>query len=142
MKSINTYLIFDKNCKQAMEFYNKCLGGELHLVPYSDMPPGSDYPKEAKDLIMHAALCTGQTLLMASDAHPHMPVTQGNNFFVSIKTESIPESEKLFKALSEKGKIDMPIQETFWAVRFGMLTDQFGIKWMINMDKSEGKEKK
>lgn len=136
MKSINTYLIFEGTCRKAMEFYKKCLGGELHVVPFSEMPGGAgDIPKEARDWLMHAALTIGPSVLMASDTQPGMPVKQGNNFFVSIQCDSVPETEKLFKALSEKGEVTMPLQETFWAQKFGMLVDQFGIKWMLNLHK-------
>ncbi len=74
-------------------------------------------------------------LLMASDSRLDMPVTQGDNFFVSIGTESIEETERLFKALEVGGKVTMPPQETPWAMRFGMLTDKFGINWMFNFEK-------
>jgi PhnB protein len=137
MKGINAYLIFNGNCRKAMEFYKKCLGGVLYLSSYSDMPggAGADFPKKAKNWILHARLAIKTLVLMASDTRPDMPITQGNNFFVSIHCESIKEAEKLFKALGQKGRIEMPLQETFWAVRFGMLTDQFGIKWMFNFEK-------
>ena len=147
MKNTNTYLIFDGNCRRAMEFYKRCLGGELHMVTYSEMPgpPAgeaggcSDFPKEAKDWIMHASLTNESMVLMASDRHPKNSIQQGNNFFISVNCENVKESEKLFKAFSEKGKVDMPLQETFFALRFGMLTDQFGIKWMFNLDKPREK---
>ena len=136
MKNTNTYLIFDGNCRQAMEFYKRCLGGELHMVTYSEMPGGgSDFPQECKDWIMHARLITGPAVLMASDTRPGIRISQGNNFFISINCENVKEAEKLFKALGEKGETTMPLQETFFALRFGMLTDQFGIKWMFNLDK-------
>ena len=136
MKQLNTYLIFNGNCRQAMEFYRKCVGGELQLMTYADMPGGcAELPKEAKDWIMHAKLSTGRMVLMASDTRPGMPVQQGNNFFISISCDSVQEAEKLFKSLGEKGEVTMPLQETFWALRFAMLTDQFGIKWMLNLDK-------
>ncbi len=143
MRSMNTYLIFQGNCRQAMEFYKKCIGGELHLVPYADMPGGcSNFPKEARDWIMHARLSNGDVVLMASDTQPHIPIQQGNNFFISIQCDNVQESEKLFKAFGQKGTIEMPLQETFWALRFGMLTDQFGMKWMFNLDKPGQKNKK
>ncbi len=135
MKNINTYLIFNGNCRQAMKFYEQCLGGELYMMPYCEMPGGcADLPKEAKDWIMHARLTKGSMVLMASDTRPGIPIVQGNNFFVSVNCESVQEAEKLFKALGEKGAVTMPLEETFWALRFGMLTDQFGIKWMLNLD--------
>jgi PhnB protein len=136
MKNINTYLIFGGNCRPAMEFYKKCLGGVLYMMSYSEMPGGSaDVPQEAQNWIMHARLTIKDLVLMASDAQSKSSVEQGNNFFVSLACESIEEAENLFKALSENGEVIMPVQETFWALRFGMLTDKFGIKWMINLDK-------
>ena len=72
---------------------------------------------------------------MASDTRPGLPVTQGNNVFISINSDSAPEAEQMFQALGQGGTIDMPLQETFFAIRFGMLTDPFGIKWMVNVEK-------
>jgi PhnB protein len=137
MQSLNTYLIFDGNCRQAMEFYEKCLGGVLYVSTYGEMPGDAckDFPPETRNWVMHARLTIKTQILMASDRHPHMPIKQGNNFFVSINGDDTAEAERLFKALSEKGSVEMPLQETSWAVRFGMLTDQFGIKWMINIEK-------
>jgi PhnB protein len=83
---------------------------------------------------MHARLSNGKTLLMASDTVPGRPFQQGNNFSVSIHCESLPEIEKLFTALAENGKVSMPLDDAFWGARFGMLTDQFGIHWMLNYE--------
>jgi len=135
MKALETYIIFDGHCHQAMEFYNKCLGGVLYLSTYGEMP-GGNVDKQYKDWILHARLTIKTAVLMASDRHPGSDkIRQGDNFFVSIACESVPEAEKHFKALSENGTVEMPLQETFWAERFGMLTDQFGIKWMFNFEK-------
>lgn len=132
MKEIVTYLNFDGNCREAMQFYAHCLGAELMLSPFSDAP---GTPPEAKDRIMHARLSKGPSaLLMASDIQPGMPFQPGTNFSVSIHCESVPEIDKLFSALSEKGKVSMPLQDTFWGARFGMLKDQFGIHWMLNFE--------
>jgi len=135
MKDLKTYLTFDGNCREAMQFYAKCLKGELQLVPFSDVP--GDVPKQAKDRIMHARLARRNAVVMASDTMPGMPFQQGNNFSIAIGCESQQEIEKLFAALGEKGKVTMPLQETFWAARFGMLTDRFGIQWMFNLDKPQ-----
>ena len=137
MTYMNAYLIFNGNCRQAMEFYAKCLDGALYLSTYAQAPDCSNLPKEYKDWIIHARLTIKTQVLMASDTRPGMPVKQGDNFFVSVNCESVEETEKIFKALGAKGKIDMPLQETFFAIRFGMLTDQFGIKWMLNLEKSK-----
>ena len=133
MKEIITYLNFDGNCREAMKFYEKCLGGELHMMPFSEAP--GDFPKEAKDRTMHATLRNGSAALMASDIMPGMHFEQGHNFSICLQPLTVEETEKLFTALSEKGKVTMPLQDTFWGARFGMVTDQFGVNWMFNFEK-------
>ena len=133
MKEIVTYLNFDGNCRDAMRFYERCLGGELQMMPFAEGP--RDIPKEAKDRIMHAKLTKGTTVLMASDIMPGMQFQQGTNFSLCVATENLEETEKLFAALGEGGRVTMPLQDTFWGARFGMLTDQFGINWMLNFEK-------
>ena len=134
MKAIHTYLIFDGNTREAMTFYQQCLGAELALQTFADAkmttPPG------AENAIIHARLQKGPAILMASDTMPGMPVTRGNNFHVSIDCESIEETKKLFTAFSEGGKIEMELQDTFWGAYFGMLTDKFGIGWMFNCERA------
>ncbi len=133
MKEINTYLIFDGNCREAMSFYAKGLGAEVNLIPFSDMP--GDHPPDAKDRIMHARIAKGSAVLMASDTMPGMPFSKGSNFSVSVNCENQAEMDPMFQAIADGGKVTMPLQETFWAARFGMLTDKFGINWMFNLDK-------
>ena len=133
MKEIITCLNFDGNCREAMTFYGKCLEAELYLMPFSEA--ACDSPKDAKDMIAHARPTKEAPILMASDAMPGMPFTQGNNFWVNINCESLPEIERLFTALGEKGKVVMPLQDMFWGAHFGMLTDQFGINWMFNYER-------
>ncbi len=134
MKEFNTYLNFDKNCRQAMEFYAKCLGADLQIMPFSEGP--KDMPKEMKDsdLVLHARLSKGPLVLMASDCPPGMPLHQGNNFSISISCESRQEVDKLSSSLGEKGKVTMPAQDMFWGAYFCMITDQFGINWMFNYE--------
>jgi len=138
MKQIVTYLNFDGNCRQAMEFYRNCLGGELFIMAFSEVP-GALPPeaKDAQDRIMHATVSKGGQRIMASDTLPGMAFRAGNNFSVSIHCESVDEIEGLFAAFGEKAKIVMPLQETFWAARYGMLTDQFGINWMFNLERPQ-----
>lgn len=135
MREMITYLTFNGNARQAMEFYKECLGGELFMMPFSEAP--GDFPKEAKDRIMHATLRNGAVALMASDAMPGMPFQQGTNFSISVVPESVEEEEKLFTAVAKNGKITMPLQDTFWGAHFGMVTDQFGIQWMFNLEKGK-----
>jgi len=133
MKEVVTFLAFDGNCREAMEFYQKCFAAELFLLPYSEAP--CDLPvaaKSAKDRIMHATLSNGFTFLMAADTMPGVPIRQGNDFSVMIHCESLEEIERLFAALAEKGDVTMALQNTFWGARFGTLTDQFGIRWALN----------
>jgi PhnB protein len=135
MKEINAYLIFDGNCGEAMQFYAKSLGAELRMMKFSEGP--GQVPPEAKDRIMHARLTKGSAVLMASDDMSPTAVHKGNNFLVCINCETVQEIDSYFAALSEKGSITMPLQETFWAARFGMLTDRFGVKWMFNLEKPQ-----
>ena len=134
MKEVNAYLIFNGNCRDAMTFYQKCFGADLQLIKFSDMP--GNVPPEAKDRIAHARLAKGVTVLMASDNMPGMTFNPGDNFFVSVQCETVQETDQLFSALGEKGKTIQPPQETPWAKRFAMFTDQFGTKWMLNCAKA------
>ena len=137
MKEINTYLMFNGNCRQAMTFYQKALGAELQLMTYGEAP--ADMPKDmsqdSKDRIIHARLSKGAAVLMASDTPPGKECPAGSNFSVSIACESKAEVDRFFATLGEKGKVTMPLQDTFWNAYFGMLTDQFGINWMFNFEK-------
>jgi PhnB protein len=139
MKEIVTFLNFDGNCREAMEFYKTCFAAEVFLLPYSEAP--GDFPwvtEETKDKIMHSSLTKGSlTILMAADTISSRPFQQGNNFSVTIHCESLQEIDALFTALGDNGEITMPLQETFWATRFGMLTDRFGIRWMLNLGKPQ-----
>jgi PhnB protein len=141
MKALTPYLILDGTTREAMTFYQKCLGGELFLMTYADMPAPPEggqckIPPEAKDRVMHAGLCFGAAgFLMASDSMPGQPYTAGDGFSINIPCDSNEEAERLFHALSEGGKITMPIGETFWAHRYGMFTDRFGVHWMVNHGK-------
>ena len=131
MKSVTTYLHFNGNCREAMSFYQTCLGGELHLQPYPDASgkPSTD-PGAA---IMHAQLSrAGTPTLMASDSSPEGPVHQGSNFSVSVECESLDEIERLYPAIGARGTVRLALSDMPWGARFGMLTDRFGIQWIFN----------
>lgn len=132
MKEFTTYLNFKGNCRPAMEFYAKCLSADLQVMPFSQGP--MEVTPETKDMVLHARLSKGDQVIMASDCPPGMPLSQGNNFSICINCDSREEVDKLFAALSEKGKVGMPAQDMFWGAYFGMITDQFGINWMFNFD--------
>ena len=135
MKEVATYLNFDGNCREAMEFYKQCFEAELYLMPFSEAPVNlPEEVKKAKDRIMHGSLRKGSTVLMASDTMPGMQYQRGTNFAVIVQCETVQEIDRLFTALGQNGKVGMPLQKTFWAARYGDLTDQFGIHWMFNLE--------
>jgi len=130
------YVFFNGNCKEAIKFYERVLGGKVQaLMTYGDSPMGKDMPPEQKDKIIHARVDVGKSVLMASDATPdRYGARQGFSLSVSVKDAA--EAERVFAALAENGTIQMPIAQTFWSVRFGMLTDQFGMPWMVNCEQA------
>ena len=133
---MNNYLYFDGQCEAAFKFYEKCLGGKIEaMMTHEGTPAASNVPAEWLKKILHARLVVGDAVLMASDAPPeHYSKPQG--FSINIGVTDPGEADRLFRALSEGGNVTMPIAETFWAVRFGMLTDKFGIPWMVNCEKA------
>jgi PhnB protein len=131
MKSVTTALSFEGNCREAMAFYQQCLGAELTINTYPDASGEPSTDPTAK--IMHAQLAMqGAPILMASDAPEPGTVRPGNNFSVAIDCHSREEIERMFVGLSHKGKVRMPLMDAPWGAVFGMLTDQFGIQWMLN----------
>ncbi len=133
MKNINAYLTFNGNCREAMTFYKDCLGGELKFMTFGESPMESG-PND-KGRIMHANLVHNNAVLMASDTMTNNSVSTGGNFSISVDCENEQEIETHFNAMALGGKVTMPLQDTFWGARFGMLTDKFGIQWMFNYDK-------
>ena len=131
----NTYLTFDGNCAEAFKVYEKVLGGKIiAMMTHKDTPAEAHVPAEWRDKILHARLVFGDNVLMASDAPPgRFEKMQG--FSVTLVTKDSAEAERLFNALADGGAVTMPLGETFWAVKFGMLTDRFGTPWMINCEK-------
>ena len=126
---INPYLHFTGNCEEAFKFYEKAIGGKIEgFVPFGEHgPEGADW----KGKVMHGSMQVGGITLMGTDAPPafyHKP--QG--FRVAINVDTAEEAERIFKALSEGGNVTMPIQETFFAQRFGMVDDKFGQPWMVH----------
>ena len=133
----NPHLAFDGRCKEAFEFYEKCLGGKVvAMVPYGDTPAKDHMPAGTGARIMHARIVLGDQVLMGCDAHPEMPYEGIKGCDVAVQVKTPAEAERLFTALSEGGAVTMPISETFWAVRFGMLVDKFGVPWMVNCEKA------
>jgi len=133
---INPYLNFNGQCEAAFKFYEKSLGGKIEaMITHATMPAEQQTSPEWRDKILHARMTAGNNVLMGSDAPPNR-YEAPKGFYVSLQIEDPKEAERVFHTLAENGKVQMPIQETFWAFRFGMLADQFGIPWMINCEKA------
>jgi PhnB protein len=129
------YLNFDGQCEAAFKFYEKCLGGKIVAMhTYEEMPAAEPVSPESRHRIMHARLSVGEAVLMGSDCPPEY-FEQAKGMNVTLQIDDPAEAERIFHALAEGGVVRMPIEETFWAVRFGMLVDRFGTPWMINCEK-------
>lgn len=133
---LNAYLHFNGNCEEAFKFYAQAFNGKIEaMFPHEGTPAAQHVPPEWRSKIMHARLVIGNNTLMGSDAPPQQ-YHQPSGFSVSIGLNDVAEAERIFRSLSENGKVTMPLQETFWAARFGMLVDRFGIPWMINCEQA------
>lgn len=132
---INAYLTFAGTCEAAFEFYLKHLGGEVIAKhSYLGSPMEQQCPAEWRDKIMHMCVNVAGKTLMGSDGMGECQTTSFSGFSLSVNTKDTEEADRIFAALAENGNITMPIAATFWARRFGMLTDQFGVPWMINCE--------
>jgi PhnB protein len=128
------YLNFNGDCEAAFRFYERVLGGKIEaMTTHGESPIADQVPQAWHQRILHARLVVGDAVLMASDSPPeHYEKPSG--LFVSIGVDDPAEADRIFYALAENGTVTMPIEKTFWAARFGMLVDRFGIPWMINCD--------
>jgi PhnB protein len=130
------YLIFDGRCEAAFRFYEECLGGKIvAMMTYGQSPMAEHAQAEWHDKILHARLSLGDKVLMGSDGPPGRHEDM-QGFSVSLNVDDPGEAERIFLALAEEGTVRMQLQETFWAVRFGMLVDRFGTPWMINCERA------
>jgi PhnB protein len=145
MAQINPYLNFKGECEAAFNFYKSVFGGEFQQFSrYKDMPPAEGKPAMETDneLIMHVSLpISKETVLMGSDVGGEwaMHTVTGNNIQLSVNVDSKDEAEKIFNGLGSEGQVKMPLEKTFWGAYFGMLTDKFGINWMVNYDEEPHK---
>ena len=133
---LNPYLLFSGQCEAAFKFYAQCLGGKIEaMIPHAGTPAEQHSPAEWKEKILHACLSVDGQLLMGSDTPPQH-FEQPKGFSVSLQVKDPVAGERIFNTLAEQGTVKMPFQQTFWAHRFGMLVDRFGIPWMINCEKA------
>ncbi|MCB9741786.1 MAG: VOC family protein [Alphaproteobacteria bacterium] len=135
---INAYLNFNGQGADALALYQRALGGELveHMV-WADMP-GQEVAPEMAQRIMHATLQVDGFQINVSDVPPHWPLTEGNRFSVMVQFTQVDELEAAFATLAEGGKVDMPLENTFWGARFGKVTDRFGVSWLFNCQLQQG----
>jgi PhnB protein len=139
MATTNTYLNFNGNCEEAFLHYKSVFGGEFnYLGRFGEMPDSENYkvPESDKNKVMHVSLPIGSSILMGSDCGAEWAPSfnQGNNFSISITASSREEADRIFNDLAKEGKVTMPMNQTFWGDYFGMLTDKFGVNWMMSFN--------
>lgn len=134
IKDLNPYLTFNGTAEQAIKLYESALGAKTEsLMRWGDVP-GMNVPAEQGGRVMHALLRLGESVLMAGDAMPDRPVAKEGNAHVCLHFDDIADMAKKFEALAAGGQVAMPLENTFWGARFGMLTDAFGVRWMFNCE--------
>jgi PhnB protein len=138
MLQVNPYLNFNGTTEAAFNFYQSIFGGEfMNVTRFKDTPAGDKLSATDREKIMHMALPIGQgIILMATDALEAMGhhLKQGNNFHLTVSPDSEADADQLFQALSVNGLVNRPLRKEFWGAYFGMLTDQFGVQWMVSYD--------
>ena len=135
---VTPYLSFKGDCESAFQLYEQCLGGELGtLFRYGGSPMSHQVPADWQDKVMHGSLTIGELVLMGADVAPQS-YEPPKGFSLSIQIKSSAEAERIFEELRRDGQVVMPLEKTFWAERFGMVVDRFGIPWLINCEGSGG----
>lgn len=133
MKTIRSYLTFSGNCREAMHFYQQCLGGRLAFQAIADSPLAKGMPPHMQQWILHATLTNGDTVLMGSDMVPDEGRIRGNALAMMLDCNSRQEAEQVFEALSgDGGTVLHPLENTFWGALFGDLKDKYGNTWLIH----------
>ena len=136
MAQLNPYLSFSNNCREAMNFYKDCLGGELVLQTVEELPEmAAQMPPEMKNNIMHSVLTSGDIIIMASDLNRESPI-EGNTVQLCIQCKTEDELNTFFSNLSKGGKITEPIADMPWGAKFGSFIDKFGKYWLFNYAKN------
>jgi PhnB protein len=133
--AVKVYLVFNGNCREAVEYYAKVFGAEKpQIMTMGDMPEDTEFPlsEEEKKLVLHSRLHISGSEIMFSDNCSGGPFTQGNNFSVAVVSNDMDEIKQWFGRLKERGSITMELQETFWSKCYGSLTDKFGINWQLS----------
>ncbi len=131
---MSPYLSFNGQCEAAFKFYERCLGARMgEMFRYAGSPMAGQVPAEFQDKIMHGSVTVGDQVLMGADVVPEQyEAPQG--FSLALHMKGVPDAERIFGELAEGGKVVVPLEKTFWAERFGMVVDRFGIPWAINCE--------
>ena len=133
---MNPYLSFNGKCEAAFTFYERCFGGQLGAIfRYAGSPMASQVPEDWQDKVMHGSLTVGGQVLMGGDVVPDR-YEAPRGFSLSLQITSTTEAERIFHELAKEGRVAVPLEKTFWAARFGMVVDRFGIPWLINCEES------
>lgn len=135
--SLQAYINFNGNCREAVEFYSDVFGTEKpEIMSYKDAPADSDFPltEETKDLVLHTSLDIEGGTVMFSDVPPDMPLVTGNNISLVIVSKDMDRIRSLFNKLKDGGTVGMDLQETFWSRSYGFVTDKFGVGWQFDHD--------
>ena len=135
MTQIISYLTFNGNCREAMTFYQLCLGGELFFQTIGESPMAKQLPEEIQDYILHSSLTKGDLSLMASDMVSDQGLIRGNSVSLMLGCSSEAEIKAAYESLAAGGKATHPLETTFWGALFGGLTDKFGNHWLLNYTK-------
>lgn len=138
--SVDVYINFNGNCREAVEFYAQVFGTETpQIMTFGETPPNPEFPlpEEAKNLVMHTRLNIEGSNVMFSDVFPGMPFVEGNNISLAVVNKNMDEIKSIFNKLKEGGTVVMDLQETFWSKLYGQVTDKFGIIWQLNYDTGE-----
>lgn len=134
---VNPYLTFNGQCEAAFKFYEECLGAQLGpMFRYDGTPLADQVPADWQDKVMHASLTVGGQVLMGGDVAPGR-YEKPKGISLSLQMKSTTKAERIFQLLAKDGTVVMPLEKTFWAARFGMLVDRFGIPWLINCEESD-----
>ena len=131
---MTTYLSFKGQCETAFKFYEECLGGRLGAIfRYAGSPLVDQVPADWQDRVMHGSLTIGDQVLMGGDVAPDR-YEEPRGFSLSLQIKSTADAERVFRELARDGRVVMPLEQTFWAARFGMVVDRFGVPWLINCE--------
>ncbi len=135
---INPYLYFNGQCEEAFKYYERCFGGRLGAISrYAGSSMTDQVPADWQDKVMHGGVTVGEQELMGADVAPGS-YEAPKGFTLSIQIKSVADAERTFHELASNGRVVLPLEKTFWAARFGMLVDRFGIPWQINCEGDGG----